>query len=227
MNPLRDVPTLYVEGKDDKYTIIGLLQRHGVDMSFGYRPLEVSTVAGDPAGAEGMRPLLDAMSDAIRSATNRPIGFVLDIDVKTADRWAAVSHQLRDAGLSPPPTCPVDGYIDRLVDYQHSIGVWLMPDCIRDHGKLEHLLKTLVAKGDVLWPHSEAATDDATKLGAAFAAADRDKAITHCWLAWQRNPGVPFGTAITAKYFGHDSPEAIAFLGWLERLFRLAVLPDR
>ena len=45
------------------------------------------------------------------------------------------------------------------------------------------------------------------------------KSHLHTWLAWQREPGRPFGTALTAQIFGHDSPETLAFLAWFRRLF--------
>lgn len=99
-----------------------------------------------------------------------------------------------------------------------------MPDCRTDEGTLEYLLKTLVARGDPLWPHAEAYTDEATARGARFSETDRRKAITHCWLAWQEKPGLPFGTAITARYLNHDSPEALAFLAWLGRLYSIPAL---
>ena len=41
-----------------------------------------------------------------------------------------------------------------------------MPDCRTDEGTLEYLLKTLVARGDPLWPHAEAYTDEATARAA-------------------------------------------------------------
>jgi hypothetical protein len=45
------------------------------------------------------------------------------------------------------------------------------------------------------------------------------KARIHTWLAWQENPGLPFGTAITARYFGADSQEALKFVNWFNLLF--------
>jgi hypothetical protein len=208
-------PTLYVEGTDDLHSLVALVQRHGLDMSEAKRPFHVSSMGGDV-------PLLEAMGDAIRNATDRPVGFVLDIDTATTDRWSAVRTRLREAGLSPPASCPAAGYIDQLPHYPHGVGVWMMPDCIRDHGKLENLLHTLVPAGDVLWHHADTKTGEAQGLGAAFSVTDRDKAVLHCWLAWQQVPGLPFGTAIKAAFLGHDSPEAIAFLRWLKDLFQLA-----
>ena len=86
----RDIPTLHVEGRDDLYTIAALLERHDIDMSEANRPIRIVIAKDDETGAEGVGPLLASMADAIRNATDRPIGFVLDVDVEVADRWNAV-----------------------------------------------------------------------------------------------------------------------------------------
>ncbi len=57
------------------------------------------------------------------------------------------------------------------------------------------------------------------RQGAAFPEAKRLKAVLHTWLAWQERPGVPYGLAIKARYFGHDSPAARAFVEWFRRVF--------
>lgn len=218
----RDIPTLHVEGKNDKFTIAELLQRHGVNMSEGERPFNIIIPKNAHTGAEGVEPLLETMADAIRNATDRPIGFVLDVDIEMGDRWNAVVGQLRKAGLTPPVACPSTGYVDRVPDYPHPVGVWLMPDCLSDHGKLEHLIHTLIPPDDRAWPHAKESTESAKRdWGAAFKDVDRAKAEIHCWLAWQNEPGVPFGTAIRANFLRHDSPEALAFLRWLRNLFNL------
>ncbi len=45
------------------------------------------------------------------------------------------------------------------------------------------------------------------------------KAQIHAYLAWQKEPGKPFGTAITAKYLQADNPHCEKFVEWLKRLF--------
>ncbi len=218
----RDLPLLMVEGRDDLFSIAELLNRHGIDMHVARRPLNIQPAKDTETGAEGVGPLLDAMEDTIRqTAAKQPVGFVMDIDTTATDRWKGVSSRLRAAGLSPPIACPATGYIGTPIGYQHSVGVWLMPDCSMESGKLEHLLHSLIPTTDALRPHAEHATTDAKKLGAKFSEADQIKAIMHCWLAWQETPGLPYGTALTAKYLAHDSPEALAFLSWLKRLFTL------
>ena len=57
--------------------------------------------------------------------------------------------------------------------------------------------------------------------GAEFAPQDQIKATLHTWLAWQKEPGLPYGTAIKAKYFGNNSPVAMDFVSWFKILFAI------
>lgn len=45
------------------------------------------------------------------------------------------------------------------------------------------------------------------------------KAIIYTWLAWQKEPGMPPGSAITAGSFDATVTEVDRLVGWLERLF--------
>ncbi|MFN3648665.1 MAG: DUF3226 domain-containing protein [Armatimonadota bacterium] len=47
------------------------------------------------------------------------------------------------------------------------------------------------------------------------------KAELHTWLAWQEEPGQPFGTSITARVLDGDRPQAREFIGWLRRLYEI------
>ncbi len=53
-----------------------------------------------------------------------------------------------------------------------------------------------------------------------FAIGHESKAMIHTWLAWQKTPGKPFGTAITARFLDGNAPEAILLVDWLRRLYR-------
>lgn len=217
------VPTLYVEGADDVGVINALLSRHGINTDRGRSHLLIKDMRGDDR-------LLDGMLDAARSATDRPVGFVLDIDQLCGDRWQAVCDRLAPLTLNPPASCPPDGYIGTNTDYGQHVGVWLMPDCVTNYEKLEHLCRTLLPPQDVLWHHVKTSTDEAVRLVTTSATqrpvgpADLIKAYIHTWLAWQEEPGKPLGAAINARYLGHDSPQAIAFLRWLKQLFTLDLL---
>ena len=215
MNGL-EVPELHVEGTDDQHTIIHLLERHGIDMGEGVRPIRI-------VPASSVDQLLEQLPGAVKAATSRSVGFVLDIDVAISDRWESVCQSLRKADVEAPAQCPAEGFIGSRKGYPYKVGVWLMPDCSSDRQKLEDLLKTLIPDGDALWPHARSSTEEARRIGAPLREVDIDKAEIHCWLAWQSDPGRPYGTAIKAKFFGHDSTQARAFLGWLSTVFGIAL----
>lgn len=209
-----ELPSLHVEGEDDCHSIIHLLIRHGVPFAQDKRCVDVRNQRND----EGV---LESMDIAIRAGTNQAVGFVLDADVLIEDRWKQVCHRLRRFGLDLPKAPPPDGYIADVPEFRSRMGVWIMPDNVLDCGKLEDLLRTLVPKDDTLIAHAEESTDVAKAKGATFTDNDRIKAILHAWLAWQQQPGRPFGTAINAKFFEHDSAVALRFVAWFKQLFRL------
>lgn len=222
MKPARpSMPRLFVEGKDDLYAIIGLLERHGIPMDTNRRPLELIAAKGPVSQAEGIDSLFGLMKPSIQAATEHPVGFVIDTDTSISDRWNEVCGKLKASGLNSPENCPSGGYIGKLPDYPFPVGVWMMPDCRKDHGTLEHLLHTLIPVEDPVWPLASQSTDQAKGLGAKFREVDQLKAKIHCWLAWQKTPGQPYGTAITSRFLGADSQEARAFLAWLKKLFQL------
>ncbi|MGW8257498.1 MAG: DUF3226 domain-containing protein [Thermoguttaceae bacterium] len=225
------LPILYVEGKDDISVVSNLLLRHGVDTECGKKHLEIK----DKGGVDS---LLESIPDAIRSSTELPVGFVIDIDIKVCDRWSAVKNKLPQIKIPPPDTCPANGFFGQLPDYPHRFGIWLMSDCQADYGKIEDLVNTLISGNDPLRSHARHSVTQAEKLVAEanktiaekesqwkiFREADRIKAEVHTWLAWQKSPGVPFGTAIKERLLGHDSPEAINFLRWLRDLYHFQQL---
>ena len=43
--------------------------------------------------------------------------------------------------------------------------------------------------------------------------------VAEAELAWQERPGLPYGSAIAARYFNHDSSAALAFVDWFKRVF--------
>lgn len=162
------------------------------------------------------------MPTGVKLGTGRVVGFVLDADSPLTDRWRAVRDQLREAGVESPESPPPEGFVGTSERYKSRVGVWLMPDNEHD-GKLETFLQMLIEENDPLIDHATAATDQANTLGAAFADVDRLKAILHAWLAWQEEPGCPYGTAIRARFFRrHDSPAAVRFVAWFRRLYAVA-----
>ena len=207
---------LRVEGKDDTHAIVHLLLRHGVDCES--IPVRIKSVRGDGDEPSGADRLLAEMETDVLASTGRSIGFVLDADEVPGDRWNAVSGRLKPVGLTLPDEIPPEGFVDDASTIQARVGVWLMPDNRRS-GALEEFLRDLVESEDPLLPIADTSTRHAKEQGARFPDSDRRKAVLHAWLAWQERPGLPYGTAIRARYFGHDSAAALAFVAWFRRVF--------
>ena len=209
---LKERSILRVEGKDDHHAIRHLLKRHGVD------PLSVDIKGAEQEDASDKNKLLTGMKAEVMTSNDKAIGFVLDADGPPKDLWDSVRGRLKGLGLNLPNKIPEGGFVGDTAIFQARVGVWLMPDNRRS-GAVEEFLQDLIAKGDALLQLAETSTTSAKGLGAAFPDARRPKAVLHTWLAWQKRPGVPYGTAIKARYFQHDSPAALAFVDWFKRVF--------
>ena len=205
--PPGEKSTLHVEGPDDRHVIEHLLRRHEVDLS------HVAIRESD-----GKDALLRAVNTVVRAGTGLSVGFVLDADQVVRSRWQAVRDRLAGVGLSLPQTIPKQGFVGDATEYRTRVGVWLMPDNQRG-GTLEEFLQDLVDEDDPLFPHAQASTERAGEMGARFSEGDRGKAVMHAWLAWQERPGLPYGSAISAHFFRHESNASSAFVKWFGNLF--------
>ena len=217
-------PILRVEGTDDHHTIKQLLLRHGIDIDHSGIDVKGSKWEGEDTG--GKKKLLDGMRTEVSISNDKAIGFVLDVDADSTpeDCWRSVRTRLEGTGLTLPDEIPEGGFVGDTAIFQARVGVWLMPDNRRS-GAIEEFLQDLIVKGDALLQLADTSTVSAKKLGAAFSDAKQRKALLHTWLAWQKNPGVPYGLAIKARYFQHDSPSALAFVDWFKRVFE-EPMPD-
>ena len=220
-------PELRVEGRDDVFAIGSLLEEHGLKLdpkgSDPARPTlkETRTDRGEEGGVEH---LLSLVPSIVSLAGGRTTGFVVDADpdVGVAKRWTRIRDQFLSVGVAAPDEVPTNGFVGESETYKVRVGVWLMPDNRRE-GTLETFLRDLVDESDVLIGPAQDAARRASGIDRRFpqAASALAKAELHTWLAWQKNPGRPYGTAIQARYFRHDSPAALAFVAWFRRLYGL------
>lgn len=219
--PAVERSNLYVEGTDDVHVVKHLLLRYEIDcpMSGDRRPQrEFAPNAPEITAAGSRDAVLAAIGTAVAVSNGRSAGFVLDADAVPQDRWRAVCDRLRAFGLALPDEIPPEGFVDDVAKLGARVGVWLMPDN-RRKGALEEFLGDLVDDHDPVLPLAESSTTDALTRGAKFSEVDHRKAVLHTWLAWQEEPGLPYGTAIKARYFRDDSPAALAFVEWYRRVF--------
>jgi hypothetical protein len=199
--------TLYVEGKDDKNAIAHLLVRHGLPWSIDHF-----------VDSGNKTKVLQAIGVSVPAGTGKSLGFILDANGDPGSTWQSVMSRLGGVGVDVPSAIPADGFVGESKQFGARVGVWIMPDNRRS-GALEDFLKDLIRQGDRLLPHAEDSTGKAKKLGAQYGDMDTRKAVLHSWLAWQKQPGLPYGSAIRAHYLQVDSVAARQFVAWFGRLF--------
>jgi hypothetical protein len=176
--------------------------------------------------------VLDLLSSVVvgSGTAKSTLGAVLDADADTGvkARMQSIRHSLESA-YDVPDVFPPDGLIIKPKDTRAGrhrlpvIGVWLMPDNVRD-GIFEDLLCEAMA------PESESyisgvvdkARDDRM---ANFGDAERPKAVVKTHIAWQNPKTKNLGEAIAAKHFDNLIPACEPFVDWLNRLFGRAIEP--
>lgn len=201
-----------VEGKDDEHVIKHLCGNRGIPPV-----LKVS-------GHLSVENLLDSIPVRLKASYDGDIvGVVLDADVSLADRWAAVRRHLQELSYPNVPATPassgviVDPPDDTLLP---RVGIWLMPDN-QLNGMLEDFLALLVPEDSPLFDRINRTVDEIPVAERLFPTTARSKVLIHTWLAWQKDPGLPFGTAITARFLDPLHAKADTFVAWLRELFRL------
>lgn len=102
-----------------------------------------------------------------------------------------------------------------------TIGIWIMPDNT-NQGYLEHFLSSMIPHNNELWHHADATLNHLNTTPFNIIPSSRmQKALLHTWLAWQKEPGKPFGQAIDAGYFNINTPLIEPFLEWFTNTFEL------
>lgn len=200
---------LLVEGRDEEYVVRRLVRSARIpDSAISSKP------------KDGIERLLDSLTVELRGSELHRLGIILDADEDALTRWQGLSARLSAAGYTNlPATPPAGGLVLSPSDVPH-VGVWIMPDNSTS-GMLEDFLATCISPGDLLWPRARECVDAIPTPGRPFAANRLPKVYLHTWLAWQEEPGLPFGLAIAKSYLNPDSQTAQQFIQWLRRLFSL------
>ena len=212
MPPREDSPyRLLVEGSDDQHSVIHLLRRHGFDWDDKSidRPYLDAT--------DGVENLLLALPVTLKSSYKR-VGVIVDANSHLPNRWAQLRSRAGSVGVRLPDVPDPDGTIVAGFRPNSQVGLWLMPDN-REPGTLESFLARLIPAEDALWPYAGEVIAEARARGARCREKDHLKGALHTWLAWQEDPGRPFGMALGAEVFRHDTPDALRFVSWFRRLF--------
>ncbi len=149
------------------------------------------------------------------------VGVVIDADTEISDRWKSIRNRIISVGYQNVPDQPaLDGTIldPPAGTYLPRLGVWVMPNN-QTSGILEDFLRFLVPKPNILFDHVRDSVKTIPEGERRFKPLDEPKAIIHTWLAWQKEPGRPFGTAISACFLDPNVPEVDVLVAWLKRLF--------
>lgn len=200
---------LLVEGSDDQHVIWAICRKHAIAETF-------DVIDNDSISRVLKRLPVDLKDDSVEI-----IGVIVDADQNMQAIWQSLSDRLSPCGYQIPDEPDPGGFIHPTQDIYPRIGIWLMPDNLQS-GMLEDFVKLLIRPDDLLSPFvgkilSEIEGQDIPNRYNEDI--HRAKAFIHTWLAWQKEPGRPMGTAITATYLDHNTDLCLRFVAWLNRLF--------
>lgn len=210
---MADKKILLVEGPDDEHVLKHICGNRGIP--------QLDKVESQ----DGVENLIESLGVRLTlSEEGDVIGVVIDADTEISDRWKSIRNRIISVGYQNVPDQPdPDGTIldPPARTLLPRLGVWIMPNN-RTSGILEDFLRFLVPKSNVLFDYAKTCVEDIPNVPSGegiFKPKDKPKAVVHTWLAWQEDPGLPFGTAITARFLDPNVPEVDVLVAWLKRLF--------
>ena len=198
---------LLVEGRDDEHVMVRICLEHQVEIpEVEYCDNDSQLLTEFPIRIE----LLD-QEDVL--------GVVIDADVNVLGRWQSIFNRLAAVGYVDVP--------GSRTQVEPSLSRWLA-DCCRRWASGSCPTIKIQANWRTFWhfwcllpiPIGSMHSRVWTSLEhPRFRSVDRSKAVIHTGLAWQRNPGRPFGTAIRSRFLNSDAPQARQLANWLRVLF--------
>ena len=197
---------LLAEDHDIQHVLLHLCQHHDVAENFGIRP------------RQGIDDLLNVFPTFSLASQHAAVGVALDANASLAGRWRSIRDRLAERGYEGVPDAPdPEGTIVPAADGRPRFGAWIMPDN-ESAGMAEDFLRGLVPRGDDLLGRAGEIVAGLPRPR-RFADVREPKAVMRTWLAWQEEPGKPFGTAIAARYLDAHAAPAMALVNWMRRLF--------
>ena len=202
---------LLVEGTDDEHVLKHICGNQDIPHLNKFE--KYGSVEKLIESIEVRLPLLNGDGDVA--------GVVIDADTEISDRWKSIRNRIISVGYQNVPDQPDPN--GTILDppagtYLPRLGVWIMPNN-QTSGILEDFLRFLVPQPNVLFDHAKVSVAAIPEGERRFKQLDEPKAVIHTWLAWQEEPGRPFGTAITANFLDPNVQEAGVLADWLKRLF--------
>lgn len=204
---------LFVEGPNDREVV------YHIENEYGLRDVCVVEVAGSVDDAKERFAL--AINE--NASKYKQVGIVVDADEDMKARWQSIADILKETEHYDMVTdMPKDGLIvNPKPEFENKpiVGVWIMPNN-SDRGMMEDFLMNLVEKEDTLMSKAEEALAALEGEGLQrYKAVHRSKAKVHTYLAWQEQPGLPLGQAVTKHYLNPTKEAAKKFADWMYNLF--------
>jgi len=207
---------LLVEGQDDQWVVINLLQRNGYNFEDASAGRLIDAGMPHVLAHDGVDDLLRNIGLMIKGGYHC-IGVILDADHPPYNRWAQLKTVVSGTAIALPARPVVGGIV---LPGPPRFGVWVMPDNVGE-GMLEDFLVGMVPEQDRIWQHAVDATRRARELGAPLKEIHVTKGAMHAWLSWQDPSGHPLGRALEYGTLRHDTSEALRFVAWFSDLFQV------
>ena len=214
---------LLVEGKDDENVIRHLAKFHLPQRVVYGSQIDSATLLEEDESAVFIKEkgsitnLIRTLYEEVDRSDLLRLGIIVDADETVESRWQQLSDKLNKIGYRQVPGKPLtEGTIIQERELP-TVGIWVMPNNLLS-GKLEDFLTALIADNDVLWPKAQQDVAAIPTEHRKFSELDTIKAKLHTWLAWQEEPGRPYGIAIRAKFLDANAPHAQEFMNWLNKL---------
>ncbi len=214
---------LLVEGKDDENVIRHLAKFHLPERAVYGSQAEIALPPEEEDSAVfvhekgSITNLIRTLKQELNQSDLLRLGIIVDADETIASRWQQLSDVLKKNGYRQVPDKPLtEGTIIQEQELP-TVGIWVTPNNLLS-GKLEDFLTALIADTDVLWPKAQQDVAAIPAEHRKFSELDTIKAKLHTWLAWQEEPGRPYGIAIRAKFLDANAPHAQDFISWLNKL---------
>lgn len=202
---------LLVEGNNDFHVVCSLCQYYNVKENFSVIP----NTGIDTA-------IKEFEVDLKNPSAYRRVGIVVDADSNVESRWQQLLSILKNTGKYDCDnlTLPESGLILKPKDdFDSTVGIWIMPDNT-SKGMIEDFALNMIEPSDPLLEKAESTLCELEKNGLQrYRDVHRSKAKIHTYLAWQDEPGMPMGQAITAKILNPGNKTTDNFVKWMEQLF--------
>jgi len=203
--------SLWVEGTDDEHVLKHVCAKNQIQLDKFESLMSIDN-------------LMSSLPVRLKATEEGDIvGVVVDANEGISSRWQAIRGLVTKAGYENVPGQPApEGMILEPPGGTPlpRLGAWIMPDN-RVNGTLEDFLRFLIPQPSLLFDHVQKSVATIPDGERRFKKSHESKAIMHTWLAWQEEPGLPFGTAIKARFLDPDVRQVNDLVSWMKKLFRL------